>query len=158
MAIPSRNAHVEKIQSAGRVFFATTKTSMGQPLLQAERNARLLIEVLRTNVAARKFRLHDFVIMPDHVHPLLTLDREMTIEKAMQLIKGGFSFRLRKEFRHLGDVWQRGFSEVRADDEKHFVQCREYIAQNPIKAGLAVSAGQYPYCFESMAKEKASRG
>jgi putative transposase len=33
----------------------------------------------------------------------------MTIEKAMQFIEGGFSYRLRKEGGYLGEVWQRGF-------------------------------------------------
>ena len=51
----------------------------------------LLIEVLRLYVAARKFQLHDFVVMPDHIHLLMTVRRDMTIEKAMQLIKGRFS-------------------------------------------------------------------
>ena len=73
----------------------------------------LLIDVLRSNVAARKFQLHDFVIMPDHLHLLMTLPGDTTIEKAMQLIKGGFSYRLKKEFGYQGEVWQRGFSEVR---------------------------------------------
>jgi putative transposase len=36
----------------------------------------------------------------------------------MQFIKGGFSFRVRKEFGYLGEVWQRGFSEVRIDDRQ----------------------------------------
>jgi len=67
MAIPARNASPE------------------------ERNALLLIEVLRSNVAAGKFRSHDFVIMPDHLHLLMTLSSDTTIEKAMQLVKGGFS-------------------------------------------------------------------
>jgi putative transposase len=47
----------------------------------------------------------DFVIMPDHVHLLLTIDDGMTIEKAMQPIKGRFSHRLSKEFCYLGEVW-----------------------------------------------------
>jgi REP element-mobilizing transposase RayT len=33
----------------------------------------LLVDVLRSNVAAGKFQLHDFVIMPDHLHLLMTL-------------------------------------------------------------------------------------
>ena len=66
---------------------------MGRALLQSERNALLLIGVLRTNVRARKFTIHDFVVMPDHLHALITVDHDTTIEKAMQLIKGGFSFR-----------------------------------------------------------------
>ena len=85
----------------------------------------LLIDVLRSNVAAGKFELHEFVIMPDHVHLLMTLPVDMTIEKAMQLIKGGFSYRLKKEFGYQGEVWQRGFSEVRVMDAENFMQHRE---------------------------------
>ena len=59
-----------------------------------------------------QFKLHDFVIMPDHLHLLLTVHDDMTIEKAMQLIKGRFSHRLSHEFGYKGEVWQRGFTEV----------------------------------------------
>jgi len=38
-----------------------------------------MIDLLRSYVAARKFRLHDFVIMPDHLHLLLTVGKGMTI-------------------------------------------------------------------------------
>ena len=55
--------------------------------MQSERNATLLIDVLRSYVAAGKFRLHDFVVMPDCVRLLITVDAGMTIEKAMQLIR-----------------------------------------------------------------------
>ena len=84
----------------------------------------LLSDVLRANVAAGKFQLHDFVIMPDHLHLLMTLPGDVTIEKAMQLIKGGFSYRLKREFGFQGEVWQRGFSEVRIDDGQSFLQHR----------------------------------
>jgi REP element-mobilizing transposase RayT len=107
MAHPARNARPYAILGSSRVFFATTKTSMGRRLLQSERNAMLLIDVLRLNVAAGKFRLHEFVIMPDHLHLLMTLPGDMTIEKAMQLIKGGFSYRLRREFGYQAEVWER---------------------------------------------------
>ena len=88
---------------------------MGRALLQSERNATLFIDVLRSNVKLGKFRVHDFVVMPDHVHLLISVDRSISIEKAVQLIKGGFSYRVKKEHGYLGEVWQRGFSDVRAD-------------------------------------------
>jgi len=131
---------------------------MGRSLLQSERNAMLLVDVLRSCVAERKFLLHDFVVMPDHLHLLLTVHEDMTIEKAMQLIKGRFSYRLKRECQYLGEVWQRGFSETRADDKESFARYREYIAQNPVKSGLVESAGQYPYCYSYLAKKKGSRG
>jgi putative transposase len=103
MTIPERNASKDQILSPSRTFFVTTNTSMGRALLQSERNATLLIDLLRSHVAAGKFQLHDFVIMPDHVHLLITVSGNSTIEKAMQFIKGGFSYRLKRE---LG-TWQR---------------------------------------------------
>jgi putative transposase len=154
MAHPARNARPEAILSSDRIFFVTTKTSMARRLLQSERNAMLLIDVLRSNVATGKFQLHDFVIMPDHVHLLMTLPGNMTIEKAMQLIKGGFSYRLKKEFGFQGEIWQRGFSEVRINDGQSFLQHREYIVQNPVKAGLVDTAEQYPYSYTYLARKR----
>jgi len=158
MTKPARNSTPVNTLSTSRVFFATTKTSMGRYLLQSERNAMLLIDVLRTCVAERKFLLHDFVIMPDHVHLLMTVHADMTIEKAMQFIKGRFSYRLKKEFQYLGEVWQCGFSETRADDAESLFRYREYIAQNPVKAGLVDSPEQYPYCYGYLARMKERRG
>ncbi|MHB8302611.1 MAG: REP-associated tyrosine transposase [Acidobacteriaceae bacterium] len=147
-AVPSQ------ILSSSRTFFATTKTSMGRALFQSERNALLLIDVLRSYVATGKFQLRDFVIMPDHVHLLLTVTGDTTIERAMQLIKGGFSYRLKKELGYLGEVWQRGFSEVRVNDRESYLRHREYMAQNPVKAGLVDSPEKFPYCFIYLVKQK----
>ena len=154
MAHPARNAAPANILNPSRIFFATTKASMGLRLFQTERNAGLLIEVLRSLVAEHRFKLHDFVIMPDHVHLLIEVGSDMTIEKAMQLIKGRFSHRLSHEFGYKGEVWQRGFTEVQVLNQQSFEAHRAYIADNPIKAGLAVSTEDYPFCFRSLARKK----
>ena len=127
---------------------------MGRRLLQSERNAGLLIDVLRSLVAERAFKLHDFVVMPDHLHLLLTVEDEMTVEKAMQLVKGRFSCRLGKELGFKGEVWQRGFSEVQVLGEQDFEKHRAYIANNPVNAGLVDVPEKYPYCFKTLARKK----
>ena len=101
MTTPKRNARKDQILTPSRTFFATTKTSMGGPLLQSERNATLWIDWLRSDVAAGRFQRHDFVIMPDHVHLLITVSGDSTIERVMQFIKGGFSYRLKRELGYL---------------------------------------------------------
>lgn len=107
--------------------------------------ASLMIDVLRNYVATGKFILHDFVVMPDHIHLLITLDQLMSVEKAMQLVKGGFSYRAKKELGYKGEVWQRGFSEVRILDRQSFLNHRDYIDQNPVKAGLVDSPEKFPH-------------
>jgi len=101
-----------------------------------------------------KFTVHDFVVMPNHVHILLTIPGDLTIEKAMQLIKGGFSFRATKEIGFKGEIWQRGFSDVRVVDERSFQQHREYIESNSVRAGLASSAEEYPFGTAYLKKQK----
>jgi putative transposase len=156
MSIPQRNAEPNRITSTSRTFFVTTNESMNRSLLQSDRNADLLVDVLRSCVKAKRFRLHDFVIMPNHLHALLTIEAGESVERAMQFIKGNFSFRLKKEPGYLGEVWQRGFSEIRIDEKEGFRRYRDYIAQNPVKAGLAPSSEEFPWCMESLSRRKAA--
>jgi putative transposase len=99
--------------------------------------ANLLMDVLRSYTLAGAFRVHEFVVMPNHLHVLLTV-KDITIEKAVQLIKGNFSYRAKKELGFQREIWQKGFSEVRIQDRKS--SCRSYIEENPVKAGLVCSA------------------
>jgi REP-associated tyrosine transposase len=151
-AIPQYNP--EDIQPGSRTFFISSRTSMGLPLLQTDRMASLFIDVLRTYVAAKRFRINDFVVMPNHFHLLITLNGTMTIEKAVQLIKGNFSYRAKKELGFQSEVWQRGFSDERIWDPESFLWHRSYIDDNPVKAGLAHSAEEYPYCSAFFRKKK----
>jgi len=85
--------------------------------------------------------IHAFVVMPDHVHLLLTPEPEVSLEKAMQFIKGGFSFRLKSKM----DVWERSFNEVQILVPEKFRACRTYIEENPIRDRLVSVAGDFPY-------------
>src|SRR5260221_12194117 len=145
MSKPARNSQPASVRAISRTFFVTSRTVQGQAVLQSERMATLFIDVLRSYVAAGKFGVHDFVVMPEHVHVLLTVDQSMSVEKAVQFIKSGFSYRARKELGVQGEIWQRGFSEVRILNRRSFLKHREYIDQNPVKAGLADSPENYPY-------------
>lgn len=97
MAIPVRHAGPENAIASARTFFITSSTAGKRNLLQSDRSAKLFIDVLYAYRAQGKFRLHEFVVMPDHFHLLMTIDSEITIERAIQFIKGGFAFRAGKE-------------------------------------------------------------
>ena len=113
-----------------------------------------MIKVLRDYMRSGKFAVHDFVIMPNHIHVLMTLPGATSLEKAMQLIKGGFSFRAKKELGFQGEIWQRGYSDVRILDLSSFQRHREYVDNNPVKAGLAIRADEYSYGTAYLKKQK----
>jgi putative transposase len=83
--------------------------------------------------------------MPDHFHVLITVGSEMSIEKAVQFIKGGFAFRAGKDLGFCAPVWQRGFSEVRVLDCEAFQRIAEYIRNNPVRRHLVTEAAEFPH-------------
>jgi REP element-mobilizing transposase RayT len=97
MAVPLRHAHRAYVIAGARTFFVTSSISDRRNLLQSDRSAGLFIRVLYSYRAQGQFRLHEFVVMPDHFHTLLTVEGHMTIERATQFIKGGFAFRAGRE-------------------------------------------------------------
>jgi len=145
MSIPVRNSDRTHVIANERSFFVTSSIAEKKALLQSTRAATLFIDVLYHYRQRRKYLLHEFVVMPDHFHLLITVDAEMTVEKAVQLIKGGFAFRAGRELGFHAPVWQKGFSEVRIGDRQAFLGMREYIHANPVKRHLGTTRADYPY-------------
>ncbi len=124
-----------------RTYFTTTVTANRRRLFQVETAANLLIETLTHYRNQNRYQLHAFVVMPDHLHAILTPAPEVSLEKAMQFIKGGFSFRLKSNL----DVWSRSFNQTQILTSEKFEACKTYIEQNPVRAGLASTSDTYDH-------------
>jgi putative transposase len=104
--------------------------------------AKLFLETLY-GYRPERYLLHGFALMPDHFHLLIT--PTASLELAVQCLKGGFSFRAKREFNWKGDVWVTGFSDHRIRDDEDFETHLAYMAENPVRARLVERAEQYPY-------------
>ena len=100
-----------------------------------ESYARLFLKVLYGYRKQGRFQLHAFVLMPEHAHLLLTPSAEVTLERAIQLIRGGYSHAFGVEFGRK-EVWQRGFTDHRIRDAEDFAEHRDYIHKNPVEHRL----------------------
>ena len=124
-----------------RTYFTTAVTANRRRIFQVEANAKLLLDTLAHYRAQSRFQLHAFVIMPDHLHLLLTPAPDVSLEKAMQFIKGGFSHRFKSKL----DVWSRSFNETQIRDREKFAMCQTYIERNPVRAGLAETPQSFAF-------------
>jgi REP-associated tyrosine transposase len=136
MAIPFRGP------TGQFTYFITAGTTDKRQLLQSERSASLLIDVFYHHRG--KYLLHEFVIMPDHFHLLIT-PAGITLERSLQLIKGGFSFRFRKETGQTREIWQNSFYDHRVRNAVEYARFRNYIHQNPVKKGIVTNATDYDF-------------
>src|SRR5208282_2041486 len=124
-------------------YFITAGTFQKQQLLQSDRMARLFLDVLLNYRSQEKYLLHEFVLMPDHLHLLIT--PLLTLERALQLIKGGFSFRAKKELGFQGEIWEKSFYDRRVRDWQEYCAFRQYIQRNPVQRCLVLIPEDYPY-------------
>ncbi len=137
MAAPRRG------NTGSGTYFITAGTFQKQQLLQSDRMAHLFLDVLLGYRSQKKYLLHEFVLMPDHFHLLIT--PLLTLERALQLIKGGFSFRAKSELGFRGEIWEKSFYDRRVRDWEEYLAFRQYIHKNPVKRGLAPVPEEYPY-------------
>jgi putative transposase len=109
-------------------------------LFQVPANASLLIETLQHYRREGHYKLHAYVVMPDHAHFIVT-PQGIALERAVGFIKGGFSHRLASK----SPVWQRGFTDHRIRDAEEMRVRRDYLHQNPVRANLVAAAELYPH-------------
>ena len=126
----------------GQIYFVSSSTAQRKPFFRHERWANLFINVL-LGYRPERYLLHAFVLMPDHFHVLIS--PAAGLELAVQCLKGGFSFRAKREFHWTGDIWATGFSDHRIRDTQDFESHLEYMANNPVKGRLAENPHLFPY-------------
>jgi putative transposase len=126
-------------------YFITASTWEKMCILQSKRMASLFTEVLNHYREAGRYRLHEYVVMPNHFHLLITPIPPVSLEKAVQFIKGGFSYRAKRELGMKGEIWQTSFYDRRVRDGGEYLRFRHYIHMNPVRRGLAIAPDEFPY-------------
>lgn len=126
------------------VYFITASAWGHRSIFQTDRMANLFVDTLFHYRREHKFLIHEFVVMPNHVHLLFT-PTGIPLEKAVQFIKGGFSYRVRKELELNLEIWERGYVDHRVRDAEDYARHVVYVKENPVRARLVERAEDYIY-------------
>lgn len=127
----------------GETYFVTSQTWQRRELFRNPRWASLFLQTL-DSYRGRAYLLHEYVIMPEHFHVLIT--PTVSLERAVQFIKGGYSFRAKKELGSSMEIWQPGFSDHRIRDIQDYEIHVQYVYWNPVGRRLVEEAVDNPYC------------
>jgi putative transposase len=133
----------------GTSYFVTTKCWQGRTVFQVPENAEILIKTLLHYRDRKVFALHEFVVMSDHLHLLLTPSSTTSLERAMQFIKGGSSYQIRKKRNQKMEMWQVSFYDWTIRDHNDWQAKIEYIHDNPVRAKLVEKPQDWPYSSAS---------
>jgi len=132
----------EHATNNAQTYMVTSSTWGRRALFRNERWAKLLIKTL-FHYRGSAYLVHEFIVMPDHIHILLT--PLTSLEKSVQFIKGGFSYGVKKELESNMEVWQKGFSDHRIRDPHDYALHVSYIHSNPVKERFCEKPEEFPY-------------
>lgn len=136
----------EKEASAERRRRIETYLDMGagKAWLRDPRIARLVQKAL-LHFDGERYRLHAWVIMPNHVHVLLTPHKGRSLSDILHSWKSYTT----KEANHIlgrsGDLWQEEYFDRYIRDELHFAATVEYIESNPVRAHLCTMNEEWEF-------------
>jgi putative transposase len=109
--------------------------------------ASLVVEAIQHNAEVlRHYVLHAFVVMPNHVHLLLT--PAIPLPKLTKSLKGITAKRANVILGQTGkSFWQEESYDRQVRDGREFEQIRRYIENNPVSAGLVQDASDYRWMW-----------
>lgn len=127
----------------GWTYFVTTKTWQNRALFYVRKIAEIVAEKIISYRDQGAYLLHEFVIMPNHVHLILTPADSTSLERAMQFIKGGSSHEIHARRGHTMRIWQPGFHESTVRDSADYASRARYIRLNPVVEKLVERPEQW---------------
>ena len=151
---------LHRYYGSGHFHFITTSCYHRRPLLGTPRRRDLFVKILEEVHRRYGFILAGYVVMPEHVHLLISEPDRGTPSTVMQVVKQRFARRVLGEWRRKrkpeqsrlwreafedGHIWQKRFYDFVVRSEAKKVEKLKYIHRNPVTRGLVLEPGQWKW-------------
>ncbi|TFW21950.1 REP-associated tyrosine transposase [Duganella callida] len=107
---------------------------------------------LRAAAKTYKVAVHAYVLMPNHLHLLVTPSDDNGLAQMMQLIGRYYVPYFNQKYSRSGTLWNGRYKTSLIDADEYFMLCSRYIESNPVRAGLVSRMEDYPwssYCHHA---------
>lgn len=89
--------------------------------------------------------VHAYVLMPNHVHLLMTPRSPGAVGRTLQAIGRRFVPYLNRRHARTGALWEGRYRASLIDSERYFLTCSRYVELNPVRAGLVATPQDYAW-------------
>lgn len=139
----SASLRAGRFSETQRIYLLTTTTENREMLFSDFTMGRLVVAELKTAQQEGLAESLACVLMPDHLHWLITLEQG-SISNLMRRIKGRSAKQINTLSGRQGKLWQDGFHDRALRREEDVLPAARYIVANPLRAGLVSRVGDYP--------------
>ncbi len=136
-------------QALGNGFTVTFCALDRRPVFASDAAAAILARAIWRSDELKLSSTHAWVIMPDHVHWLVSVEAGVSVSRAVASVKANTS----RQLAQLGltGLWQPGFYEHRVRNQEDLASQARYLIANPLRAGLVAKLSDYRWWYTSFA-------
>jgi len=116
-----------------------------QPIFADEGDYVAYLNWLKQAADQHGLAIHAYVLMTNHVHLLVTPEREESIGKALQSIGRRYVQYFNHTHGRTGTLWEGRYRATVVQAEDYLLTCSRYIELNPVRAGMVKSPAHYRY-------------
>ncbi len=116
-----------------------------QTIFQGTEDYQAFLGWLRTAAKNYKVAVHAYVLMPNHLHLLVTPADADGLGQMMQWIGRYYVPYFNQKYGRSGTLWNGRYKTSLIDAEQYFMSCSRYIEFNPVRNGMVGRAEDYPW-------------
>jgi putative transposase len=151
---------LHRYYGSGHFHFITSSCYHRRPLLGTARRRELFLKILEEVRARYGFIVVGYVVMPEHIHLLISEPDHGNPSTVMQVLKQRFARRVLGEWRRRkkteqgrlwqeafeqGHIWQKRFYDFVVRSQAKRVEKLRYMHNNPVKRGLVLEPEQWKW-------------
>ena len=114
-----------------------------QPIFFTDADYARYRDTLATAAKRHACAVHAYVLMPNHVHLLVTPRRPASVSKMMQSLGGRYVRYVNETHGRTGTLWEGRYRSSLVDGERYLLACMRYIELNPVRAAMVTSPADY---------------
>jgi len=111
----------------------------------ADEDYHFFIKCLQKASEQHGCSIHSYVLMTNHVHLLLTPEREDSIGKTLQSVGRRYVQYFNYTQKRTGTLWEGRYKATLIDSERYLLTCYRYIELNPVRANMVAHPSEYPW-------------
>ena len=138
-------ARLARIDLAGYPHHVIQRGNNRQSIFVDIADYRRYLQLLQEASTAEPAAVHAYVLMPNHVHLLLTPERTGGLSRLMQALGRRYVRGFNDRHDRSGTLWEGRFRSTVVESDRYLLACMRYIELNPVRAGLAATPAEYPW-------------
>lgn len=138
-------ARPPRIVIPGRLQHVIQRGNNRQARFLTPGDYRFYLECLAAAIDRHGGGLHVYVLMTNHVHPLITPQCANGLARILQHVGLRYVRYFNRTHGRTGTLWEGRYKTTLIDSDRYLLTCCRYIELNPVQAGMVDHPGDYSW-------------